>query len=214
MHIPEGFISPHLSIPAYAASLPLWLFSLKRYRRYVNNDVVRALPVIGSLTAFAFVIQSIMIPIPGGTSAHIVGSALIGIAYNPFVAFVSETLVLLIQGMVMGMGGITVLPVNAIAVGFVGPLVGHLVFRLLGRFNEKAALFIAGYTGIVVSALLVSVVLGIQHEISEKYFPLPFFVVFPAIMLPHLIFVGPLEGMYTLFTHSMLKRTKVLEAKY
>jgi cobalt/nickel transport system permease protein len=203
MHIPDGFISPSIFLPAYAAAVPLWFVSI---RRFLKSDLPRVVPVIGSLTAVACVIQSLMIPIPGGTSAHLAGCTLIAVLYNPLTAFLCETLVLLIQSLILGMGGITTLPINALAIGLLGPLFGWLLYKILRQFHEKAALFIAGYVGMTVPALLMACVLGLQHIISEKHMPLPFSVLFPAVVIPHVAVMGVLEGLYTAFGRALLQK--------
>lgn len=203
MHIPDGSISPHLSVPAWAAAAPLWAWALKRL---VGPDAAAGLPVAGALTAFAFVIQTIMIPIPGGTSAHIAGATLIAILFGPLTAFACESLVLVIQALVLGMGGVTVLPINALALGLFGPLAGWAVFHALRKLSRPAALFAAGWAGIAVGAVAIGGLLGLQHEISPSHFPIPFAVAFPAITVPHLLFVGVVEGVYTLLAHTMLQK--------
>ncbi|MBI5528761.1 MAG: energy-coupling factor ABC transporter permease [Deltaproteobacteria bacterium] len=209
MHIPDGSISPHITIPAWTAAAPLWAWSLKRMLR---GDAVERLPVIGSLTAFAFVIQTIMIPIPGGTSAHIAGAVLIAILYDPLTAFACESLVLLIQAFVLGIGGITVLPLNALALGLLGPLAGWASHLALRNVSRPAALFFAGWAGMVVGAAALGGLLGLQHAISPSHFPIPFKVVFPALTVPHL-FVGIVEGTYTLLAYAMLQKVLARAAR-
>ena len=80
MHIPDGFLSPQLTLPAWAVAAPLWAWAA---RRHFGATATESLPVVGSLTALAFVVQSIMIPVPGGTSTHLVGVALLALLYNP-----------------------------------------------------------------------------------------------------------------------------------
>src|SRR4030095_14113824 len=127
MHVPDGFLSPQITLPAYAVSPPL---SAGAAPRHFSRAAAESLPVIGSLTALAFVIQTILIPVPGGTSTHLVGVTLLALLYDPLVAFVCESLVLLVQALFFGAGGITVIGVNALAMGLLGPLAGWLVYRL------------------------------------------------------------------------------------
>jgi len=203
MHIPDGSISPHVYVPAWAAAAPLWAWS---FRRMLKGNAVERLPVMGALTAFAFVIQTIMIPIPGGTSAHIVGATLIAILFGPLTAFACETLVLVIQALVLGIGGVTVLPINALALGLIGPLAGWALYHAIRKLSRPVALFVAGWAGVAAGAAAIGGLLGIQHTISPSHFPIPFAVVFPAITVPHLLFVGVVEGVYTLLAHTMLKK--------
>jgi cobalt/nickel transport system permease protein len=206
MHIPDGFVSPQLSLPAYALAAPLWIWAV---RRHFGREATESLPVIGSLTALAFVIQTIMIPVPGGTSTHLVGVMLLALLYGPLVAFVCESLVLIVQALFFGAGGITVLGINALAMGLIGPLAGWLVWKTLRRLSEKLALFLAGWVAMQVATLLVVGVLALQHRLDPAYFPVPLAVTFTAMMVPSLTLAGVVEGLYTLFALSLLRKANL-----
>jgi len=203
MHIPDGFVSPQLSLPAYAVSAPLWAWAA---RRHFGRAATESLPVIGSLTALAFVIQTIMIPVPGGTSTHLVGVMLLALLHHPLVAFVCESLVLLVQALFFGAGGITVLGINALAMGLIGPAAGWLVWKLTRRFSQKAALFLAGWVATQGATLVVAGVLGLQHRLDPNYFPMPLAATLTAMMVPSLTVAGVVEGLYTLFALSLVRK--------
>jgi cobalt/nickel transport system permease protein len=205
MHIPDGFISPQLSLPAYAVAAPLWAWAA---RRHFGRAATESLPVIGSLTALAFVIQTIMIPVPGGTSTHLVGVMLLALLYHPLVAFVCESLVLLVQALFFGAGGITVLGINALAMGLIGPLAGWLVWRLVRRFSGPAALFLAGWVSMQVATLAVAAVLGLQHRLDPGFFPVPLAVTLTGMLVPSLTVAGVVEGLYTVFALTLVRRAR------
>jgi cobalt/nickel transport system permease protein len=204
MHIPDGFLAPAITLPAYAVAAPLWLWA---GRKHFGPSQVEALPAVGALTAVAFVLQTIMIPLPGGTSTHLVGASLLALARGPLVAFVCESLVLLIQALFFGAGGITVLGVNALAMGLLGPLVAWVVARALARLPRIGA-FVAGYLGFQVSTLAVAAVLGLQHALDPAQLPTPFSVALVAMMGPSLLVTGFVEGAYTLVAWRALARLR------
>jgi cobalt/nickel transport system permease protein len=203
MHLPDGFISPQLSLPAYAVAAPLWAWA---GRRHLGRSGAASLPLLGSLTALAFVIQTIMIPVPGGTSVHLVGVLLLALLYDPLAAFLCESLVLAIQALFFGAGGMTVLAINALAMGLLGPLAGWLVFQGLRRLSERAALFLAGWISFQVSTLAVVGVLALQHRLDPAYFPVPVAVTFASMMIPGLAVAGVVEGLYAVFARTLLRR--------
>ncbi len=209
MHVPDGFVSPQITLPALAVSAPLWAWAA---RRHFGRSAADSLPVVGALTAVAFVVQSIMIPLPGGTSTHLLGVTLLAILHGPLVAFVCESLVLVVQALFFGAGGFTVLGVNALAMGLLGPLAGWLVHLSLRRVSPRGAALVAAWVAVQVSTLAVALVLGLQHRLSPAYFPTPLPVTLAAMMIPSLAVTGPAEGLYTLFALSVLRRAKVREA--
>jgi cobalt/nickel transport system permease protein len=209
VHVPDGFLSPTVTLPAWGAAAPLWYWAV---RRNFGASATESLPVVGALTALAFVVQSIMIPVPGGTSAHLTGVAILAFLYDPGVAFVCESLVLLLQALFFGAGGFTVLGVNALAMGLLGPGAAWLVYRALRRPWPRAAAFAGAYVGIQTATLAVALVLGLQHWLSSDYMPVPFPVLLTAMMVPSLSVVGVVEGLYTVATLSLLRRARLLDA--
>ena len=209
MHVPDGFLSPQITVPAWAAATPLWVWAA---RRHFGRSAADALPVLGSLTALAFVIQTFMIPVPGGTSVHLVGVTLLALVAGPLAAFVCESLVLLLQALFFGAGGITVLGVNALAMGLAGPLAGWLVHRLLRRASERAAAFAAAFVAMQVSTGAIVLVLALQHALSDRYFPLPPGVTGAAMLVPSLLVAGPLEGLYTVLALGLLRKANLRAA--
>jgi cobalt/nickel transport system permease protein len=209
VHVPDGFLSPTITLPAWGAAAPLWYWAVRRNFGSASGE---SLPVVGALTALAFVVQSLMIPVPGGTSAHLTGVAILAFLYNPGVAFVCESLVLLLQALFFGAGGFTVLGVNALAMGLLGPGAAWLVFKALRGTWPRAAAFLGAYVGIQVATLAVSFVLGLQNRLSSDYMPVPFPVMAAAMMVPSLTVVGVVEGLYTVVTLSLLRRARLLDA--
>lgn len=205
MHIPDGFLAPTITLPAYAAAAPLWVWAA---RKHFGPNQVESLPAVGALTAVAFVLQTIMIPVPGGTSTHLVGAGLLALVRGPWVAFVCESMVLLIQALFFGAGGITVLGVNALAMGLLGPMTAWMVMRLFGGRFPRLGPFLAGYLGLQVSTIAVAAVLGLQHALSSTQLPTPFSVVATTMAVPSLLVTGFVEGLYTLFAFRIVDRLR------
>ncbi len=205
MHVPDGFLSPKITLPAYAVAVPLWVAGV---RRHFGASSLERLPLVGALTALAFVIQTLVIPLPGGTSVHLVGCALIAFAFGPLVAFVCEGLVLAVQALVFGAGGVTVLAVNALAMGLVGPVAGWLVWKALGRLGPRAAAFAGAFVGMQLSTAAVALVLGLQHRLSPDYFPVPLAVTAAAMLVPSLV-TGLVEGAYTVLALALVSKARL-----
>jgi cobalt/nickel transport system permease protein len=209
MHVPDGFLSPAVTLPSWAVAGPLWVLAV---RRHFGVRAVDALPVMGSLTALAFVVQTIRVPVPGGTSVHLVGMALLALVHGPLAAFACEGLVLAVQALFFGAGGVTTLGVNALAMGLVGPGVAWLVFRAARRLGERPAAFLAAWLGTQAAALSVALVLALQHALDPRIFPVPAAVVLWATLLPSLAVTGVVEGAYTVVALALLGRARLRAA--
>ena len=213
MHIPDGYLSPETYIPAYAISIPLFAYGLKKLKKTLNEET---LPLLSGLTAFSFLIMMLNIPIPGGTSGHAIGTAVLSLIFNPWVAFISVSLVLLIQALLFGDGGITSWPINSIAMGFIASFVAYYSYKLLSKINKNLALFFAGWSSIVASSFFIAIVLGIQpyiaHDPSGKplFFPFDLKITVPALVFSHMLYFGVAEGIFTVLVIKFLTKNKEL----
>lgn len=210
MHIPDGFISPKLYIPAAAAAGALWLAGARSVRRSLD---VETIPQLAVITALAFILMMIALPLPGGTSVHASGIALLAIVFGVWTAYLSISLVLLLQSLLFGMGGITSFPVNALAMGMAGGLAAAAAFRALKPLHEKAALFAAGWISVVIPALVLAVTLGVQPLIAHTaegtplFFPFTLEVTLPAVLIPHAL-LGIGEGILTVMVYYFINRLR------
>jgi|GEM_PF-284672 len=210
MHIPDGYISPKVFVPFYLFFIPLFIKGIKKLRRQLSEDV---LPLLSSLTALSFIIMMFNIPIPGGTSGHALGAALIAIIFGPWAGFMAISLVLLLQALLFGDGGITTYAINAIAMGYVASFTGYYTYKLLkNKVSGKLNYFISGWMSIVMSSVVVAIVLGIEPYIAKNihgvpvYFPYGLKITLPAIVGSHMLFFGMVEGVFTLFGVSYFKK--------
>ncbi len=208
MHVPDGFLSPQITIPAYAAAAPIWALGV---RRHFGARAVDALPVMGTLTALAFVVQTLRIPVPGGTSTHVLGTTLLALLYHPLAAFVCEGLVLVVQALFFGAGGVTTLAVNALAMGLLGPAAGFALFRAARRLGagEGPAAFAAAWLATQVASVAVVGVLALQHALDARVFPVDPALVLVATMVPSLAVTGLVEGAYTLAALTLVRRARL-----
>lgn len=210
MHIPDGFISPQTYLPAYVACAGLWWLALRRVRARLDAEI---LPYLAVLTALSFALMTVALPLPGGTTAHASGIALLAISFGVWMAFLAVSLVLLMQALLFGDGGITALPINALAMGMIGALSARLLWRGLRGLHGPTALFLAGWVSLVLPALLMALVLGLQPLIAQDgqgrplFFPLGLSITLPAILVPHLL-LGLGEGALTALGYHYLTRLR------
>ncbi|MGQ9685838.1 MAG: energy-coupling factor ABC transporter permease [Thiobacillaceae bacterium] len=214
MHIPDGFISPQTYLPAYVVCAGLWWMGVRRLRRELD---AQTLPYLAVFTALSFVLMMLALPLPGGTTVHAMGIALLAVNFGVWASFLAVSLVLAMQAMLFGVGGITALAVNALAMGLVGSASAWLTWRAIRRIHVPAALILAGWVSVVLPALLLALVLGLQPAIAHDaagrplFFPFGLTITLPAVMIPHIL-LGLAEGVLTWLATMMLERLRMRHA--
>lgn len=199
MHIPDGFLSPQTYLPAYALAAAAWAWAAQGLRRTLDETTV---PRLAMLTALAYALGLVMVPIPGGTSGHALGVAILALVFGLRASFIAYSLVLLLQSLLFGAGGITALAVNALAMGLCGAAAALGARRLLRRFGDTVSVAVAAWLSVVVPGVIVALVLGVQPLIAHRpdgsplFFPFGLEVTLPAVLLPHLV-IGVGEAVLT-----------------
>ncbi len=213
MHIPDGYLSPKTCLVFYAGMLPVWFIASRKVEKTVK---VKELPLLALGGAFSFVIMMFNIPIPGGSSGHMVGSTIVAIVLGPWAGVVALSLTLALQALLFADGGITTLGANCFNMAFVSSFSGYYIYRaLLAALPEKrpVAAALAAYAAINLSALAAAAELGVQpliaHGASGRplYAPYPLAVTIPAMTVPHLLFFGPVEALGTALIVSYMMKT-------
>jgi len=206
MHIPDGYLSPQTYVPLYAVFIASAAVVVKKVKAKVDKKLV---PFLGMAAAFSFLIMMFNVPIPGGTTGHAVGAAIIALLFGPWVAFVAVSVAIIIQALVFGDGGITAIGANCVNMALIIPFVAWYVFKFLVRKNASAtrlsiAAFISGYLSINVAAIMAGIEFGIQPLVASGadgnplYAPYPLSIAVPAMAVEHLVLFGFIEAIVTL----------------
>lgn len=210
MHIPDGFLSPQTYLPAAAIALGAWWWAARSLQSQLDETTV---PRLAMLTALAYGLGLVMVPLPGGTSGHALGVAMLALLFGVRLAFLAYSGVLLLQALLFGAGGITALPINALAMGLAGSATAVATFKLLRGINEIAAVAVAAWLSVIVSGVLVALALGIQPLIASKpdgaplFFPFGIEITLPAILVPHAL-IGIGEAALTMLVWRYAKSRK------
>lgn len=210
MHIPDGFLSPQTYLPAYAVAVGAWTWASRSLRHSLDETTV---PRLAMITALAYGLGLVMVPIPGGTSGHALGVAMLALIFGVRPAFVAYSMVLLLQSLLFGAGGITALAVNALAMGLAGAATAIAARRLLRRFGDTLSVGMAAWSSVVVSGVLIALALGIQPLIAHRgdgtplFFPFGLGITLPAIVLPHIV-IGSGEAVLTVLVWRYAKARK------
>jgi len=185
MHIPDGFLSAPVCITLGASSLVLCTYSFLKIKKNLSSKLI---PWMGSMGAFIFACQMINIPVAGGTSTHLLGSAVAAILLGKEAGFCALTMVIFCQCILFQDGGLISLGANIFNMAGVGCFGGWLIFTLFMKLtsNRKISTFLAGWLSLILSSIFVSIELSFSGTIPLK-------VVLPAMTIFH-TFAGILEG--------------------
>jgi len=222
MHIPDGYLSPQTYVPLLGVTLICWSVALKKIKKELS---IKQIPYLAMAAVFSFLIMMFNIPIPGGTTGHAVGAGIIAVLLGPWTAVIAVSVVLIIQALIFGDGGITAIGANCFNIAVVMPFVAYWVFNLIRGNSKKAArlsvaAFISGYVSLTLSAIMVAIQLGIQPLIAYSpdgqplYAPYPLSIALPVMALEHLLLFSIVEGVVTvlLFKYFMKNEPELIFA--
>lgn len=215
MHIPDGYLSPQTTIPAFAVMGIVWYLALSKLK---NINQLQT-PFIALCAAFSFVIMMFNVPITGGSSAHAVGGVLVAILVGPWAAVIVLSTTLAIQAFLFGDGGILSLGVNCLNMAFIMPFAGYIVYSIIKNNQQSisskrnlCAVFLASFVGVNCAAFAAALEMGIQPLLFKTATGVPLYgfyglnITIPAMMVSHLLVVGPLEGVISLITMSYVSK--------
>lgn len=204
MHIPDGYLSPVISIGMAAATVPVWAIATRKVKTVLNN---RTIPLLAVFAALSFTIMMFNIPVPGGTTAHGVGAVLIAVVLGPWAAVIAVSTALIIQALFFGDGGVLAIFANCFTMAVVMPFVGYWTYRLVATrapilgVRRAWAAGIAGYVAMTATALVVGILLGIQPLLFSDaagkplYSPYDLSLAVPAMLISHVFGASIVEGL-------------------
>ncbi len=202
MHIPDGYLGPITCGATFALMLPVWAIAARKVKEELNAKQV---PLLAIGAAFSFVVMMFNVPIPGGTTGHAVGGALIAILLGPWAAVIAVSVALVIQALIFGDGGVLSIGANCFNMAFVLPFVGYGVYRVIASGSaatstrRMVAAGIGGYTGLVAASFTAAIMFGLQpllHRTASGqalYCPYGFSMTIPAMVGGHALVFGWVE---------------------
>ena len=127
MHIPDSFLPISQAAVYWLIALVFIALSLRWVRHEMSEEKV---PLVAVLAAGVFALQAFNIPVMMGTSGHLLGAALVAIVLgSPYAAVFVLSLVLIVQGILFGDGGITTMGANIVNMGVIGGFVGYYSYH-------------------------------------------------------------------------------------
>lgn len=201
MHIPDGYVD--LRIAALFAVLAGLALAVAARRAGDRLEGPQA-PLLGVTAAGIFAAQMLNwpLPIPGGTSAHFVGGAFAGILLGPHLGALAVAAVVVVQALLFGDGGLTVLGANLFNMAVLEVYVGYAIFRVGRRRNDVGAAFVAGWLAATAGALGAAVQLGVSSAFNYELLTVV------AVMGGGHLALGLIEGAITAVVYRAVVRSR------
>ncbi|HEY5535367.1 MAG TPA: energy-coupling factor ABC transporter permease [Ignavibacteria bacterium] len=193
MHIPDGFLTNEVWIPAAVVSAAAISIAVRNSNKQLLE---KSVPRLGIISAFIFAVQMINFPVAGGTSGHLLGSALAVALMGPWLASVSISLVLIIQCLLFQDGGVTALGANVFNMAIVGVFSAYFIQKIFSRNSKffKYGIILSAWFSVVAASFACSLELSFS-EVA------PYNVVIPAMLIIHSL-IGIGEAIITLAVYN------------
>jgi len=139
MHIMEGYLPFAHAAGWWVVSLPFMAAGVRSLKRIVR-ETPSARALLGTSSAFVFVLSALKLPSVTGSCSHPTGTGFGAILFGPSVMAVLGSIVLLFQALLLAHGGLTTLGANAFSMAIVGPWVAYGLFHGLRRCGASFSL--------------------------------------------------------------------------
>lgn len=200
MHVPDGLMDPVVALVGMVEFLVVVAAALMLSARKTSE---RDLPRVAVLCAGIFVAQMLNFPIGGGTTGHLIGAALLAIMIGPILAVLGMTVVLIIQALMFGDGGITALGLNGLNMAIIAPLAGWGVYGLvrpitkgLRRTGDSIAVAAAAWASVFTAAAACAAELAVSYALSDGAYGIAGTIAVPAMLGYHFV-IGIGEAIIT-----------------
>lgn len=193
MHIPDflfGYCGTGVSI-----GIVLWILALVFVMlaiKWVGDSLDESkIPILAVIAAGIFALQAFNLPTGFGVSGHLMGGALAAIILgSPFAAVFVLAIVLVIQALVFGDGGVLALGANMINMGVIAGFVGFYSFTALKKkIGVPISAAVAGWLACVIAASVCAVEIAIIGAV-------PLGVGLPTMFVYHAL-IGIIEAIIT-----------------
>ncbi len=204
MHIPDGFLSPEISIVTFIITIVFWILAFLKAKNSLDE---RQVPIMGLLTALFFAAQMMNYPIVGGTTGHLLGGAALGIILGPYAGCISVTIILVLQSLLFGDGGITTLGANVLNMGVIGVFIPAFLLLALNKISRGKGLLAWVFISAFVGDVLAAIAAGAELGFSVPTFQYGLSVTVPAMAINHSV-IGVIEGVVTMVLIGVLLKLR------
>jgi len=194
MHIPNGFLDPKMSGGLLGMAATVLGYCLGKVMAAVTSVVPqrvmaaagngmaniqsagkRVLTKIGEeklyqmavVAAWIFSAQMFNFPVNSGTSGHLIGGVFAAVLVGPFAGTVVVSIVLAVQSLFFGDGGLNALGANIFNMAVLGSFAGYYIYSGLKKLlPETVSIAFAAWASVVLAALACSYEIGLSGKIG------------------------------------------------
>jgi cobalt/nickel transport system permease protein len=182
-----------------------WVFA---FRNAGKNLSEKQIPLMGTLTAAFFAAQMMNYPVIGGTTAHLLGGPILAMTLGPYAGLISMTIIVLVQTLVFGDGGITTFGANVWNMGVVGVFIPYIIYLIVVRTTKsQRGMYVGAFAGAFIGDVMAAMFAGLELGFSTLSFPYSVSIAVAAMVTHHSI-IGALEGVATVTILSILQRSR------
>lgn len=213
MHISEGFLPPMHAAAWAIIAMPFLVKSMYRVN-YIVREYGKAKFLFATSGAFIFVLSALKLPSVTGSCSHPTGTGLGAILFGPSSMVVICTVVLILQALLIGHGGLSTLGANVFSMAIAGPWCAYWVFYLLRKINLGIipSIFIASFLGDLSTYLTSAIQLAcaFPDQISGIGGSLTKFI---SVFCPTQLPLAIIDGLLTVAILNLLRENSIEELR-
>ncbi|MBE6509656.1 MAG: energy-coupling factor ABC transporter permease [Methanobrevibacter sp.] len=198
MHLPDGIVPLNQAIIYWIITFIIMAIFLYKFSKDENKE--KRIISIAIFSVFTITVTSLSIPSPLGVPIHFFLIPLVAIVLGPNTSNIVSFISLLMQFLVLNMGGITILGANFLVMGFILSYVTYGFYRLLQDLNKKIAIFASTIIGIMAATFGQVAILLLSGAMN--------FDVLLATLIPFYLFISIIEGFANIIIISAIEKIK------
>lgn len=184
MHLPDGIVPLNQAIIYWL--ITLIIISVFFYKFSKDENKEKRIISIAIFSVFTVTVTSLSIPSPLGVPIHFFLIPLVAILLGPLTSNIVSFISLLVQAILLNMGGITILGANFIVMGLILSYVSYGFYILFKDLNKKVAIVASTIIGIMAATFGQVAILLISGAMN--------FDVLLATLIPFYLFISIIEG--------------------
>ena len=198
MHLPDGIVPLNQAIIYWLITLIIVSVFFYKFSKDENKE--KRIVSIAIFSVFTVTVTSLSIPSPLGVPIHFFLIPLVAILLGPLTSNIVSFISLLVQALLLNMGGITILGANFIVMGLILSYVSYGFYILFEDLNKKVAIFASTIIGIMAATFGQVAILLISGAMN--------FDVLLATLIPFYLFISIIEGFANIIIITAIEQIK------